>query len=83
MDKTISISELRRSLASVIEDVHEKDSRYIILQHSQARAVLLSPAEMEILEDKTERASLKEVERAEEDSGKKKMSSYDKFYGKR
>ena len=83
MDKIISISELRRSLASIIEDVHEKDSRYIILQHSQARAVLVSPAEMEILEDKTERASLKEVERAKEDSHKKKISSYDKFYGKR
>ena len=83
MDKTIGISELRRSLASIIEDVHEKGSRYIILQHSQAKAVLLSPEEMEILEEKPEKPPVKSVKDAEEDNSKKKLSSYDKFFGKK
>ena len=83
MDKTIGISELRKSLASIIKDVHEKGSRYIILQHSQAKAVLLSPEEMENLEDKTTRIPIKDVKRADEDSTKKKLSSYDRFFGKK
>ncbi len=71
MDKTIGISELRKSLASTIKDVHERGSRYIILQHSQAKAVLLSPAEMETLEVKTERRI------------KVELTSYEKFFGKK
>ncbi len=83
MDKTIGISELRKSLSSIIKDVHEKGSRYIILQHSQAKAVLLSPDEMETLEDKIKRAPVKDVKSPEEGSTKKKLSSYEIFFGKR
>ncbi|MCJ7582459.1 MAG: type II toxin-antitoxin system Phd/YefM family antitoxin [Candidatus Aminicenantes bacterium] len=83
MDKTIGISELRKSLASIIKDVHEKGSRYIILQHSQAKAVLLNPDEMEILEGKTKRDPIKEVTSGVENNTKKKLSSYEKFFGKK
>lgn len=83
MDKTIGISELRKSLASIIKDVHEKGSRYIILQHSQAKAVLLSPDEMERLEEKTKEAPIKIVKDAEKGHIKKKLSSYEIFFGKR
>ena len=69
MDKTIGISELRKSIASIITDVHEKGSRYIVIQHSRAKAVLLSPEELEALEIKTERKN------------KKELSSYEKFFG--
>ena len=55
MDKIIGVSELRKSIASIVKEVHEKDSRYIIMQHSRAKAVLLSPNEMETLEAGAER----------------------------
>ena len=71
MDKIICISELRKSIASIIEEVHEKGSRYIIMQHSRAKAVLLSPDEIETMEVKTERTNNKE------------LSSYEKFFGKK
>ncbi len=71
MDKTIGISELRKSFASILKEVHEKGSRYIVMQHSRAKAVLLSPNEMETLEGKTERKSQMEI------------SSYEKFFGKK
>jgi len=71
MDKTIGISEFRKSIASIIEEVHERGSRYIIMQHSRAKAVLLSPNEMETLEVKTERTN------------KKELSSYERFFGKK
>jgi len=83
MDKTIGISELRKSIASIIKDVHEKRSRYIILQHSQAKAVLLSPDEMETLEVKTERVPHKDVKIAVGDKIRKEISSYEKFFGKK
>ncbi len=83
MDKTIGISELRKSIASIIKDVHEKGSRYIILQHSQAKAVLLSPDEMETLEVKTERVLPGEVRSPVEDKIRKEISSYEKFFGKK
>ena len=83
MDKTIGISELRRSIASIIKEVHEKRSRYIILQHSQAKAVLLSPDEMEALEVKTEKILHGEVKSPVEDKIGKEISSYEKFFGKK
>jgi len=83
MDKTIGISELRKSMASIIKDVHEKGSRYIILQHSQAKAVLLSPDEMETLEVKTERVLNENVKSAVEDKIRNEISSYEKFFGKK
>ncbi|MFC2167796.1 type II toxin-antitoxin system Phd/YefM family antitoxin [Acidobacteriota bacterium] len=83
MDKTIGISELRKSLAAVIKDIHEKGSRYIVLQHSQAKAVLLSPGEMEILEGQTEMDHTRETKSAGEESIRKSLSSYEKFFGKR
>ncbi|MFC2167105.1 type II toxin-antitoxin system Phd/YefM family antitoxin [Acidobacteriota bacterium] len=83
MDKIIGISELRKSLASIVKKVYEEGSRYIILQNSQAKAVLLSPDEMEILEDKTKYAPIKDVKSEGEDNVKKKLSSYEKFFGKK
>ncbi len=83
MDKTIGISELRRSIASVIEDVYEQGSRYIILQHSRAKAVLLSPDEIEALEVKAEKIDQKDVFQVKEIDVKKELSSYEKFFGKR
>ena len=83
MDKTIGISELRKSIASIIKDVHKKGSRYIILQHSQAKAVLLSPDEMRILENQTKCAPIKDVKSEVEDNVKKKLSSYEKFFRKK
>ncbi len=83
MDKTIGISELRKSIASIIVEVNEKGSRYIIMQHSRAKAVLVSPDEMETLEVKTGRIIFDDVKGAKEDEINKELSSYEKFFGKK
>ena len=67
MDKTIGISELRKS----------------ILQHSQAKAVLLSPDEMETLEITTEEGQSGGVKSAVENKTMEEISSYEKFFGKK
>ena len=71
MDKIIGISELRTSIASVISDVSEKGSRYIITQHSRAKAILLSPDELEVLEEQYR-------QRFGED-----LTAYERFFGKK
>ncbi len=83
MDKIIGVSELRKSIASIIKEVHEKGSRYIIMQHSRAKAVLLSPDEMDTLEAKPERILHEDVKSEKEDGIKKELSSYEKFFGKK
>ncbi len=83
MDKIIGVSELRKSMASIVKEVHEKGSRYIIMQHSRAKAVLLSPDEMETLEAGAGRIFLEDVKSEREDHIKKEPSSYEKFFGKK
>lgn len=83
MDKIIGVSELRKSMASIVKEVHEKGSRYIIMQHSRAKAVLLSPEEMETLEAGAERILHEDVKSEREDHIKKEWSSYEKFFGKK
>lgn len=83
MDKTIGISELRNSFASKIKEVHEKGSRYIIMQRSKAKAVLLSPEELETLEIMADNEILKDIKEAKEDILKGKFVSYEDFFGKK
>ncbi len=83
MDKIIGVSELRKSIASIVKEVHEKGSRYIIMQHSRAKAVLLSPEEMETLEAGAGRIFHEDVKNTAEDDIKKESSSYEEFFGKR
>ncbi len=83
MDKIIGVSELRKSMASIVKEVHEKGSRYIIMQHSRAKAVLLSPEEMETLEAGAERIFHEDVKSEVGDNIKKELSSYEKFFGKK
>ena len=82
MDKTIGVSELRKSMASKIKEVHEKRSRYIIMQHSRAKAVLLSPEEIETLEILADKTILEDIRRAKQDITRGKYSSYKDFFKK-
>ena len=83
MDKTIGISELRKSMASKIKEVHEKGSRYIIMQRSKAKAVLLSPKEIEILEVMADKNILKDIKRAKNKISQGQFTTYEKFFGKK
>jgi prevent-host-death family protein len=71
MDKIIGISELRTSIASVISEVSDEGTRYIITQHSRAKAVLLSPDELEALEVEYRQKFGEE------------LTAYERFFGKK
>ncbi|MBU1186961.1 MAG: type II toxin-antitoxin system Phd/YefM family antitoxin [Acidobacteria bacterium] len=83
MDKIIGVSELRKSIAAKIKEVHEKRSRYIVMQHSKAKAVLLSPEEIETLEIMADKDILQDIRRAKEDIVRGEYSTYEDFFKKK
>lgn len=90
MDKTIGISELRESISTIVKEVHEHRSRYIIMQRSKAMAVLISPEEIERLEmmaSEQFRGEKKQMRRekkaAKKDIKKHRSTAYEDFFGKK
>jgi prevent-host-death family protein len=79
MDKTIGISELRKTISSKVREVHEDRSRYIIIQRSKPKAVLMSPEEVETLEIMADKETLNEIKRAKADIRKGRVVSYEEF----
>jgi prevent-host-death family protein len=82
MDKVIGIAKLRNSLASVLKDV-TRGSHYIIVQRSKAKAVLLSPEEVETLEVLAGRRLLEEILEAKKDILEGRFATYEDFFGKK
>ena len=82
MDKTIGISELRKDISSKVKEVHENRSRYIIIQRSKPKAVLMSPEEVETLEIMADKEILNEIKQAKEDIQKGRFTSYEEFFQK-
>lgn len=82
MDKIIGISELRNSISSIIKKVYQ-GSRYIIIQRSKPRAVLLSHEEVETLEVMADKDLLEDIKKAKEDILKGEFISYEDFFGKK
>jgi prevent-host-death family protein len=82
MDKTIGISELRKSISSKVKEVHEDRSRYIIIQRSKPKAVLISPEEIESLEIMADKETLHEIKQAKKDILEGRFVSYEEFFKK-
>ena len=82
MDKTIGISELRKDISSKVKEVHKDRSRYIIIQRSKPKAVLMSPEEVETLEIMADKETLNEIKQAKEDIQKGRFAIYEEFYRK-
>ncbi len=82
MDKTIGISELRKAISSKVKEVHENRSRYIIIQRSKPKAVLMSPEEVETLEIMADKEILNEIKQAKEDIQTGRFTSYEEFFQK-
>jgi len=82
MDKTIGISEFRQTIAEKIKDVHQNRSRYIIVQRSKARAVLISPEELEFLVGAGRKRKVNVNEKIKSEIPTKNRTSYDEFFGK-
>jgi prevent-host-death family protein len=82
MDKIVGISKLRSSLSSIIRDVSQ-GSHYIVVQRSRAKAVILSPEEVETLEVLADRHLLEDILEAKKDILAGRVTAYEKFFGKK
>lgn len=83
MVKTIGISDLRKDISAKVKEVHEQRIRYIIIQRSKPKAVLLSLEELESLEGVAEEKAPQKSEREEEDAQTGLEISYEDFFYKK
>jgi antitoxin (DNA-binding transcriptional repressor) of toxin-antitoxin stability system len=79
MDKVIGVVETRSQLPKILERVANGE-RFIIAQRSRARAVLLSPEEVETLEVMADKKLLKELVEAKEDIKTGRYQTFEKFF---
>jgi len=82
MDKTIGISDLRKSISAKVKEVFEERSRYIIVQRSKPKAVLVSAEELETLEVMADKETLNEIKQAKNDILGGRFVSYENFFRK-
>lgn len=81
MDKVVGVVETRTHLPRILDRV-AKGERYIIAQRSRARAVLLSPEEVETLEVMADKELLRELIEAKADIHAGRFRTYEQFFGK-
>jgi len=80
MDKIVGIAGLRKSIASIVREVHEDTAQYVIVQRSSARAVLLSPEKLETLEVMADRELLEDIRQAKRDILSGDFASYEAYF---
>lgn len=81
MDYVISISEARARLPELTEKVSHVGKHCIITKNGKAKAILLSPEELETLEIMADRKLMRALVRAEEDIKAGRMFSHKDVFG--
>ena len=79
MDKIVGVVETRSHLRELLSKV-AKGARYIIVQRSKAKAVLVSPEEMETLEVMADRELLRELVEAKSDIKAERYLTYKEYF---
>ena len=82
MDKVIGVVETRNRLRGILEEVG-RGRRFIIAQRSKAKAVLLSPEEVETLEVMADKELLRELLEAKADIREGRFRTYEDYFGKK
>jgi antitoxin YefM len=74
MEETLPLAEIRAHLSEIVDRVELEHDRVILTRNGRAAAVIVSPADLEALEDTLELLSdpkaLKEIEKAKEEVAK-------------
>lgn len=79
MEETLPLAEIRAHLSEIVDRVELEHDRVILTRNGRAAAVIVSPADLEALEDTLELLSdpkaLKEIEKAKEEVAKGRVVS--------
>ena len=81
MDKVVGVVETRDHLRELLNEVG-RGRRIIIAQRSKARAVLISPEEMETLEVMADKALLRELVEAKADIRAGRFTTFNAYFKK-
>lgn len=82
MDKVIGMVETRKQLPAILKSV-ANGKRYIITQRSHARAVLISPEELETLEISADKELLEDLRDAQKDIQQGRYIKAEKYFAKK
>ena len=80
MDYIVPISEARSKLPSLIKKISQIGKHLIITRNGRAKAIMISPEELETLEIKADQKLLQSILRAEEDIKKGNLYSHDELF---
>jgi antitoxin YefM len=79
MEETLPLAEIRAHLSEIVDRVELEHDRVILTRNGRAAAVIVSPADLEALEDTLELLSdskaVKEIEEAKEEVAKGRVVS--------
>jgi antitoxin YefM len=71
MEETLPLAEIKAHLSEIVDRVEQEHDRVVLTRNGRAAAVIMSPEDLEALEDTLELLSdptaLKEIDRARQD----------------
>ena len=71
MEETLPLAEIKAHLSEIVDRVEQEHDRVVLTRNGRAAAVIISPEDLEALEDTLELlsdpAALKEIDRARRD----------------
>lgn len=83
MINTVSITDLKQNMASVIKKVREEGESVVVIQHSEVAAVLVEPNHYGVMEEALEKLEEFRDLQSLEDTKDEPTISLDEYYNKR
>ena len=86
MQQTLPLAEIKAHLSEIVDRVEQEHDRVVLTRNGRAAAVIMSPEDLEALEDTLELlsdpAALKEIDRARQDVARGKVVSSEELRAK-
>jgi antitoxin YefM len=86
MEETLPLAEIKAHLSEIVDRVEQEHHRVVLTRNGRAAAVIMSPEDLEALEDTLELlsdpAALQEIDRARQDVARGKVVTADELRAK-
>ncbi len=86
MEETLPLAEIKAHLSEIVDRVEQEHDRVVLTRNGRAAAVIMSPEDLEALEDTLELlsdpAALEEIDRARQDVARGKVVTADELRAK-
>jgi antitoxin YefM len=86
MQETLPLAEIKAHLSEIVDRVEHEHDRVVLTRNGRAAAIIMSPEDLEALEDTLELlsdpAALKEIDRARQDVARGKVVTAEELRAK-